>query len=87
MPFRGFRIDTVPEALASLAIPQGAVILSVNGVAIHDAKSLRKAVEDQFWFIDRSESKEGVKKQKSTATLVVEYQMGDETKAMEYRVR
>jgi hypothetical protein len=87
VPFRGFRIDTVPEALASLAIPQGAVILSVNGVAIHDAKSLRKAVEDQFWFIDRSESKEGVKKQKSTATIVVEYQKGDETKAMEYRVR
>ncbi len=87
VPFRGFRVDTVPAELAVLGIPQGAVITAINGMPIHDAKSIRTAIEEQFWVLDRSEVKEGVKKPKTAATLVVEFQQGDTAKAMEYRVR
>ena len=87
VPFRGFRVDTVPAELAVLGIPQGAVITAINGMPIHDAKSIRAAIEEQFWVLDRSENKEGVKKPKTAATLVVEFQQGDTAKAMEYRVR
>lgn len=87
VPYRGFRVDTVPPELTVLGIPQGAVITAINGMPIHDAKSIRAAIEAQFWVIDRSGNKDGVKKPKSAATLVVEYQQGDTARAMEYRVR
>jgi hypothetical protein len=87
IPYRGFRVESVPEELATLGIPEGAVITSVNGVPIRDAKSLREAVEAQFWTIDRSKDKEGKRVPKTTATLLVEFQQGDTAKAMEFRIR
>lgn len=87
VPYRGFRIESVPEELAPLGIPEGAVVTAVNGVPIHDAKSLREAIEAQFWQIDRSKDKEGKRVPKTTATLLVEFQQGDTAKAMEFRIR
>ncbi|MBM3973704.1 MAG: hypothetical protein FJ301_06340 [Planctomycetes bacterium] len=37
---RGVRVVTVPDTLKPLAIPAGAVIMSVNGVGVRDAASL-----------------------------------------------
>ena len=87
IPWRGFRVDRVPEALLPLCVPEGAVITAVNGVPINDGKSLLAAIDANLWFLDRSEKKEGVRKRRPTAMLVVEMQIGDETKAIDYVVK
>ena len=43
--FTGFRVALVPEALAPLAIPQGAIVTAVNGVGITSAQQLLQVIE------------------------------------------
>lgn len=85
--FWGFRVDRVPEELAVLGIPEGAVITAVNGVPVNDGKSLLAAIDANLWTIDRSKDKDGVRVRKTQATLVVEMIVGDETRAIDYVVR
>lgn len=85
--FWGFRVDRVPEELAVLGIPEGAVITAVNGVPVNDGKSLLDAVDANLWTIDRSKDKEGVRVRKAQATLVVEMLVGDDTRAIDYAIR
>ncbi len=87
VPYRGFRVESLPESLMQLGIPEGVIVTSINGMPIHDAKSLREAVEAQFWTIDRTQDKQGKRVPKSTASLLLEFQQGDTTRAMEFRVR
>jgi hypothetical protein len=72
--YRGFRVITVPDELQALAIPAGAVITTVNGVGITDAASLLATVQK---LLDT---------QKHPRQLLVEYRLGDEQHAVEYRL-
>jgi hypothetical protein len=70
----GYRIVTVPEPLKALAIPAGAVITSINGVAVRDAASLL-ATATQLLTAGRP-----------PRVLMVEMLVGGELRAIEYRV-
>jgi hypothetical protein len=70
----GYRIVTVPEPLRALAIPAGAVITSINGVAVRDAASLL-ATATQLLTAGRP-----------PRVLMVEMLVGGELRAIEYRV-
>jgi hypothetical protein len=72
--FRGFRIATVPAELKPLAVPAGAVITTVNGTMVLDAKSLLLAIEAQLQV------------QKKPRRLLVEYVLAGESHAVEYRL-
>ena len=85
--WRGFRVERVPAALAPLGIEPDMVITAINGTPVNDAKSLLSVLDAQFHYLDRSEKKEGVRRRKTSATLLVELQVGDETRVIEYRVR
>jgi hypothetical protein len=64
----------VPEPLRALAIPAGAVITSINGVAVRDAASLL-ATATQLLTAGRP-----------PRVLMVEMLVGGELRAIEYRV-
>lgn len=83
----GFRVDRVPETLAVLGIPKGAVVLRVNGVPVRDGRSLLQAIGDQFFV--REVQKDGPPRMRPTsqARLFVEMRVGDHERAMEYRVQ
>lgn len=72
--YRGFRVVTVPEALRPLSIPPGAVITTVNGVAVEDAQSLLRTVRQQLTLRGHPR------------TLFVEYLQDDKPHAVEYRL-
>ncbi len=72
--YRGFRIALVPDELKALAIPTEAVITTVNGAPVSDAASVLEAVRRQL------ASKASPRK------LFVEYVLGGEQHAIEYRV-
>jgi hypothetical protein len=85
--YRGFRVLTVPDELKALAIPVNAIVTSVNGVAVTDAKSLLATVQKQLQI-----QLEQQKRQKTPPavplprTLFVEYVLQGESRAVEYRV-
>lgn len=87
IPWRGFRIDRVPAGLEPFGVPEGAVITAINGVPVNDGKSLLAVIDANLWYLDRSSDKEGVRRRKPSTTLVVEMQVGDETKAIDYVVK
>lgn len=70
----GFRVLTMPKELASLAIPSQAVVTSVNGVAVTDAKSLLSTVTQQLQTL------------RHPRKLFVEYLVNGEMRAIEYRL-
>ncbi len=72
--YRGFRVVTVPDELKALAIPAEAVVTTVNGVAVADAKSLLQAVRTQL------------EQQRHPRRLLVEYVLKGEPRAVEYRI-
>jgi hypothetical protein len=72
--YRGYRIVTVPAELKALAIPAGAVITTVNGVAVGDAAALLQAVRAQL------------AQQRHPRKLIVEYLWQGEPRAVEYRI-
>jgi hypothetical protein len=72
--YRGFRILTVPKELAALAIPPLAVVTTVNGVAVIDAKTLLATVTDQLQQL------------RHPRRLLVEYVFQGEPRAIEYRL-
>lgn len=72
--YRGYRIARVPDELKALAIPVGAVIATVNGVNIHDAKSLLQQVREQL------------QRQGHPRRVFVEYWLEDKPLAVEYVV-
>ena len=47
LPYRGLKIAQVPETLAVLRIPAGAVITAVNGVPVNDAAGLLRVLDEQ----------------------------------------
>lgn len=72
--FRGFRVARVPDELRPLAIPVGAVITAVNGTAVLDGQGLLRTVKEQL------------RLQGHPRKLLVEYELGGGTHAVEYRV-
>lgn len=72
--FAGFRVVTVPDELKPLAIPAGAVVTTVNGVAILDAASLLATVRQQ------------IAQARTPRKLLVEYVLRGENRAVEYRL-
>ena len=72
--YRGYRVVNVPDELAPLAIPAGAVITAVNGALVHDAATLLATVRAQL------------ERQRSPRKVIVEYLLRGETRAIEYRV-
>lgn len=71
---RGFRVARVPESLAPLAIPEGAVITRINGAPILNAKMLLATTTALV--------KAGLPRK-----LLVEYVTDGKTRAVEYQVR
>ena len=71
---RGFRLLTMPKELAPLAIPAQAIVTSVNGVAVIDAKSLLSTVTQQLQAL------------RHPRKLFVEYLVNGEQRAIEYRL-
>ena len=71
---RGFRLATVPDELKALAIPAGAIVTTVNGVQVHDSKTLLQTVRDQL------------RSQKHPRRLFVEFLRDEVQHAIEYRV-
>lgn len=71
---RGYRLVTVPDALKPLAIPAGAIVTSVNGVGVSNAKTLLNTLREQL------------ARKVYPNVLFVEYVRGEETHAVEYRV-
>lgn len=72
--FRGFRVARVPDELKALAIPTGAVITTVNGVAVTDAASLLATTREQLQRLGHPRR------------LLVEYVLQGEPHAVEYRL-
>ena len=72
--YRGLRLATVPEPLRPPAIPPGAVITTVNGVAVEDAQSLLRTVRQQLALRGHPR------------TLLVEYVRDEARHAIEYRL-
>ncbi len=71
---RGYRLVTVPDVLKPLAIPAGAVVTTVNGVGVSNAKTLLNTLREQL------------ARKVYPNVLFVEYVRGEETHAVEYRV-
>ena len=84
--YRGFRIDRVPAELEVLGIPKGAVITAVNGTPVQDGQSLLQAIGDQFFVREKGSDGKPVLRAKSSGTLFVDMLVGDQPKALEYRV-
>jgi len=84
--YRGFRVDHVPAELEVLGIPNGAVITAVNGTPVQDGKSLLQAIGDQFFVREKGSDGKPVLRAKSSGTLFVDLLVGDQPKALEYRV-
>jgi hypothetical protein len=80
--YRGYRIVRVPDELAALRIPVGAILTSVNGTPIGNAEQLRAAVAAAFVVRDDK----GRAREVSMGKLVVEYLLDGQSRAMEYRV-
>ncbi|MCU0864415.1 MAG: hypothetical protein MUC36_11515 [Planctomycetes bacterium] len=74
MWIRGFQVIRVPDALKPLAIPAGAIVTTVNGIQVGDAKTLLQTVKDQL------------RRQKHPRRLLIEYLRNDAMHAIEYRV-
>ncbi len=72
--YRGFRVLAVPDALKPLAIPLNAVVTSVNGAAVTDAKSLLTTVQRQL------------RSGRAPYKLLVEYTLDGEMRAIEYQL-
>lgn len=92
LPYRGFRVARVPEELAVLAIPEGAVITAVNGVPVNGGQHLIEVVTGQFvrreYVPDPEQQgrRVAVDRPISRKRLVVEYVLDGATHAIEYRV-
>ena len=71
---RGFRVAHVPETLAPLAIPEGAIITRLNGAPILNAKMLLATTTALV--------KAGLPRK-----LLVEYVSDGKPRAVEYQVR
>lgn len=71
---RGFRVAHVPEALVPLRIPQGAVITAVNGAVVRDGKELLAEIRRQLATL------------RTPKKILVEYFVGGEPRAVEYRL-
>jgi hypothetical protein len=82
----GFRIDRVPEDLAVLGIPNGAIVTAVNGVPVNDGKSLAAVIAAQFFVRERTDDQNLAMRPISRRTLIVELLVGGQTKVFEYRV-
>ena len=80
--YRGYRIVRIPDELASLRIPAGAILTSVNGTPVGTAEQLRNTVAAAF--IVRDEK--GRTRELSSGKLVVEFLLDGQPRAMEYRV-
>lgn len=80
--YRGYRIVRVPDELASLRIPAGAILTSVNGTPVGTAEQLRNTVAAAF--VVRGEK--GRTRELSSGKLVVEFLLDGQPRAMEYRV-
>jgi hypothetical protein len=74
LPFRGFKITHVPDELKVLAIPQGAVITTINGAPITDAASLDRTVRELLDQLGHPRR------------LFVEYVLQGDSHAIEYRL-
>ncbi len=74
MPYRGFRVAVVPDALQPLAIPAEAVITSINGVPVATSSEVLTTVRT---LLD---------KLGHPRVLVVEFVAKGETHAIEYRI-
>lgn len=72
--FRGMRVVTVPDDLKPLAIPADAIVTTVNGIGVTDAKSLLDAVKSELQRLGHPRK------------LLVEYVFAGENRAVEYRV-
>jgi hypothetical protein len=72
--YRGFLLRNVPAALRVLAIPAGAVITTVNGVGVSDARSVLRVGEQQL------------RAQGHPRQLFVEYVLDGSARAIEYRI-
>lgn len=72
--YRGFLLRNVPEPLRVLAIPVGAVITTVNGVGVSDARSVLRVGEQQL------------RAQGHPRQLFVEYVLDGAARAIEYRI-
>jgi hypothetical protein len=87
--YRGFRVLAVPDELKVLAIPATAVVTSVNGVAVTDAKTLLATVQKQLQIQLEQQQKRAKGATPSPPlprTLFVEYVLHGESRAVEYRV-
>lgn len=86
--YRGFRVLAVPDELKALAIPATAVVTSVNGVAVTDAKTLLATVQKQLQIQLEQQQKraKGASPAAAMRTLFVEYVLHGESRAVEYRV-
>lgn len=72
--YRGFRVATVPDPLAPLAIPKEAVITTVNGIPVGNAEELLRTVQQMLQPTGKPRR------------LYVEYVKGQQRHAVEYRV-
>ena len=72
--YRGFRVARVPDELAPLAIPKGAIITSVNGAPVTNAEELLRAVTQSL----RSNAR--------PIQLFVEYVKDEQRHAIEFRI-
>lgn len=84
--YRGFRVDRVPEALAVLGIPKGAVVTAINGVPVFDSPSLWRTIADQFFVREKNKDGKLERRPISKGRLFVDMIVGQEPRAMEYRV-
>lgn len=79
--YRGFAVRTVPRDLADLRMPDGAVITAVNGTPVRDAEQLLELLEDMF-VVGSGAAQRTV----SRRSLLVEFVLDGEPRAIEYRV-
>jgi hypothetical protein len=82
LPYRGFRVERVPDELTALGIPAGAVITSISGVPVRDGAHLVDVVDSLFHVRD----KRGQLQRISQKTLLVEFLHDGKARAVEYRV-
>jgi len=82
LPYRGFRIERVPDHLAVLGLPVGAVITAVNGVPVRNGEHLIEVIAKQFYRRDGDGEMQPI----STRRLMVEYVIDRSAHAIEYRV-
>ena len=85
LPYRGLRINRVPEELEVLQIPVGAVITAVNGVPVNDGPHLLEVIASLFVMNERVKGTPKPR-QISRRKLIVEFLADGKTRAIEYRV-